>query len=175
MNARLPEDSLPSFPGHADPPSVSGRPGHEYILSPMQQGLLFHTLYDGAPGVYIQQMVCSLHEELDVPAFVRAWGRLLSRHSVLRSSLRWEDPREPGQAVERRADIPVAHHDWRDMQPKLQEIRLQRLLEIDRRRGFDLHQPPLMRLTLIRRADADWTCLWTYHHVLVDGRAHRLV
>ena len=31
-----------------------------YPLSPMQQGMLFHSLYEPQSGVYLEQMVCTL-------------------------------------------------------------------------------------------------------------------
>lgn len=40
-----------------------------YPLSPMQQGMLSHSLYDPASGAYIEQMVCTLHGDLDIAAF----------------------------------------------------------------------------------------------------------
>ena len=47
--------------------------------------------------------------------------------------------------------------------------RLQELLGSDRRRGFDLARPPLLRWTLIRAGAAESWFLWTHHHVIVDG------
>jgi hypothetical protein len=43
------------------------------------------------------------------------------------------------------------------------------LLQADRAQGFDLTQPPLMRVTLIRTADETWQVLWSHHHLLLDG------
>ena len=31
-----------------------------YPLSPMQQGMLFHTIYEPQSGVYLQQLRCTL-------------------------------------------------------------------------------------------------------------------
>jgi aryl carrier-like protein len=42
-----------------------------YPLSPLQQGLLFHSLYAPASGVYIEQMSWRMAGELDVPAVPR--------------------------------------------------------------------------------------------------------
>ena len=55
-----------------------------YPLSPMQHGMLFHrvqSMDDAArSGVDIEQMVGALREELDVPAFERAWATITARH-----------------------------------------------------------------------------------------------
>ena len=34
---------------------------------------------------------------------------------------------------------------------------------------------PLFRLTLLRYGEADYRLIWTYHHILLDGRSRRLV
>ena len=43
-----------------------------YPLSPMQQGMLFHSLYDDQPGAYVHQLRLDV-EGLDVEALRAAW------------------------------------------------------------------------------------------------------
>lgn len=57
-----------------------------YELSPMQQGMLFHTLYAPKSGVYFEQRNCILHGKLNVTAFKQAWQQVVARHPVLRTS-----------------------------------------------------------------------------------------
>ena len=45
-----------------------------YPLSPMQQGMLFHSVYEAGTGVYVEQLACRLEGPLDVNAFQRAWA-----------------------------------------------------------------------------------------------------
>jgi len=56
-----------------------------YPLSPMQQGMLFHSLFAPASGVYIQQPNYELHGNLDISAFERAW-QVVDRHPILRTA-----------------------------------------------------------------------------------------
>ena len=42
-----------------------------YPLSPLQQGMLYHSLSARQPGVDIEQILCTLREELNVAAFER--------------------------------------------------------------------------------------------------------
>src|SRR5215813_15314630 len=105
-----------------------------YPLSPMQQGMLFHSLYAPQSGVYVQQLLCGLHEDLDVSAFERAWQRMLERHPILRTSFRWEDVPEPLQEVQRDVSLPWEHQDWRDASAEQRENWLESYLEADRRR-----------------------------------------
>jgi hypothetical protein len=43
-----------------------------YPLSAMQQGMLFHSVYDPQAGFYVQQMVCRLREDVNVVGLERA-------------------------------------------------------------------------------------------------------
>ena len=57
-----------------------------YPLSPLQEGMLFHSLYAPESGVYVEQLSCELLGPLDVAAFERAWGRVIERHAILRTA-----------------------------------------------------------------------------------------
>ena len=117
-----------------------------YPLTPMQQGMLFHSLYDPHSGVYFEQVNCALHGDLDVTAFDLAWQRVVERHPVLRTGFQWQQRDEPFQVVYRRARLPLEQHDWRDAPPEEQAERLAAYEQADRSRGFDLSHTPLMRL-----------------------------
>ena len=66
-----------------------------YPLSPMQQGMLFHSLLAPDSGVDIEQLYCELHEALDVAAFQRSWRCVIERHPILRTSFSWQGVDEP--------------------------------------------------------------------------------
>jgi amino acid adenylation domain-containing protein/FkbM family methyltransferase len=146
-----------------------------YPLSPMQQGMLFHSLYAPQTGVYSQQSICSLREDLNVPAFKKAWQQVVDRHAALRTAFRWEGLDASLQEVHRRVVFPWREEDWRDAPASEQVERLETYAEADRRRGFQLDQAPLMRLALFRVGDADYRFVWTYHHTLLDGRSRSIV
>src|SRR5437868_3283506 len=99
-----------------------------YPLSPMQAGMLFHTLYTPERGVYLDQQVFALDGRLDRPAFERAWHHLLHRHSVLRTSFHWDGLEEPLQVVHKSARIHIEFLDWRDAPEADQQERLEAML-----------------------------------------------
>jgi hypothetical protein len=123
-----------------------------YPLSPMQQGMPFHSLVAQEPGVYIQQHLSAFHEALNVEAFVRAWGLVVARHDILRTAFRWEGLDEPVQDVYHHVPLALQVFDWADNSVQRQQAQLEAYLEQDRLRGFTLTAAPLMRLTLIRLA-----------------------
>jgi amino acid adenylation domain-containing protein/non-ribosomal peptide synthase protein (TIGR01720 family) len=138
-----------------------------YPLSPMQQGMLFHTLYD--PGLYMEQTISTLHGNLNIEAFQRAWQYVVDRHPVLRTAFLWEGLASPLQVVRRQARLSWTIDDWRGVDPAEQESRLQQFVRDDLARGFDLGKAPLMRLALFRSSDDTYHFVWSQHHILLDG------
>jgi len=146
-----------------------------YELSPMQTGMLFHAVSGGASGIDIEQVVATLREPLDEAHFLRAWQRVAERHAILRTRFRWEGVAEPVQDVVDRVQIPVERFDWRALTEAERRERFQALVNHERVRGFELRQAPLMRLALVRAAERENWVLWTFHHILLDGRSRLLV
>lgn len=140
-----------------------------YPLSPMQQGMLFHSLYAPESGVYVEQLNCTLDGDLSVRAFERAWQRVVERHAILRTGFIGESLKEPVQVVYREVKVSVTQHDWRALPPADQSAQLAVFLQTDRTRAFDLAAAPLLRLTLIRMAAHTYEFVWSYHHALLDG------
>lgn len=155
-------------------PDITNEIDDTYPLSPLQQGLLFHTLLQPGSGVDIVQLLCELHEALDVAAFQRAWRCVIARHPVLRTNLRWENLAQPLQEVHAQVDLPWQEQDWRAVPPGEREQRIADFLGADRRRGIDLARAPLFRLTLLRYAESEFRFIWTSHHSVLEGRSYLL-
>ena len=145
-----------------------------YPLSPTQEGMLFDRLFGQQAGVHIEQIHCTLYEALDVAAFHEAWWRFVSRHDVLRTTFRWEGLDAPVQDVHSEIIVPLEQHDWRHLSEPAQLAGVQTYLRTDREKGFDLTQPPLLRLTLFRLGEMHYQLVWTFYHGLLDGRSFPL-
>ena len=146
-----------------------------YPLTPMQQGMLFHSMADPQSGLYIQQMICTLQEELDVSAFQWAWEQVVARHAILRTSFRWEGLDEPLQDVHVNVSLPFEEQDWRSYSSLTQQSKFEEFLKLDRHRGFDFAKAPLMRLTLFQLGDAYHQLVWTNHHIIGDGHSRYII
>ncbi|HKH44413.1 MAG TPA: amino acid adenylation domain-containing protein, partial [Thermoanaerobaculia bacterium] len=140
-----------------------------YPLSPMQQGMLFHSLFDPAAGMYVAQLPCELRGALDLDAFRRSWETLAARHEALRSAFLQEGLAEPLQVIFREARLPWVELDWRGVPAAEQEEHFAAWLREDRVRGFDTARAPLTRFALIRLADDRHKLVWTLHQMVVDG------
>jgi len=145
-----------------------------YPLSPMQEGLLFHSLYAPEGGLYITQIPFNM-KGIDVPALERAWQRIIDRHPIFRTAFVWKNIENPLQVVGRRVSLPFTCEDWRHLPAAEQEARFDTYLKEDRRRGFELNKAPLLRIVLFRTGDDTYKFLLTHHHILMDGWSTSLV
>jgi amino acid adenylation domain-containing protein/non-ribosomal peptide synthase protein (TIGR01720 family) len=132
-----------------------------YPLTPMQQGMLFHTLYEPQAEAYINQLRLDL-QGLELAAFGRAWQAAINRHDILRSSFHWLGLECAHQVIHRQVDLQLQVVEAAD-------IDLDALAAEERSRGFELGTAPLFRLLLVRRGAQDWHLIHTSHHILMDG------
>lgn len=138
-----------------------------YPLSPMQKGMLFHTLMAPTSGVYFEQMRITLQGELNIDALKHAWQQVVARHAILRTAFVWEGLDEPLQVVRQRVNLHWREQDWRDAPNAEQQ--LDAFLATEREQGFDLEQAPLMRCTILHLAQTRYYLIWSFHHLLLDG------
>ncbi|BCL80831.1 hypothetical protein ccbrp13_32960 [Ktedonobacteria bacterium brp13] len=146
-----------------------------YPLSPMQAGLLFHSLYEQDAGVYFEQLNWTIRGDLNVSAWRRAWQRVIDQHAVLRTRFYWQESLKPFQIVYRHVELPWNYYDWRGLPVSEQQARLAMLLSELRQQGFDLQVTPLLRLTLIRLDEDTYTFVENIHHILMDGWSQPLL
>ncbi|MDD1966839.1 non-ribosomal peptide synthase/polyketide synthase [Pseudomonas putida] len=141
-----------------------------YPLTPMQQGLLFHSELsdvqsaDDARDLYINQVALDV-DHLPLARFKSAWAAAVQRHPILRASfLRLSGSQQPVQLIRRDAQLEVRELDLRGRTEALGEV-----LAAERETPFNLQQAPLMRVLLVRQSETLWKLVWTFHHILLDG------
>ncbi|MFZ5579115.1 MAG: amino acid adenylation domain-containing protein [Pseudomonadota bacterium] len=140
-----------------------------YRLTPIQEGILFHTLLADEPGVYIEQFAQKAPLRIDGSLFQQAWNLVVARHPILRSGFVWEGVDKPVQVVLKQCPIDLIELDWSRLPDEEFKRKFDALRDEDRARTFDLKQAPLMRVHLVHADDAHSYVLWTYHHILLDG------
>ncbi|MGG7637882.1 condensation domain-containing protein, partial [Pseudomonas sp. ES1] len=148
-------------------PFAAGQVQDLYPLSPMQQGMLFHSLLEQGNGDYIVQMRVDV-DGLDPERFRQAWQAALDNHDILRSAFLWQGEfSRPLQVVLQGLELPFALHDWRgrdDLAAALDALAI-----AERQQGFDLAAAPLVRLQLLRTGEHRHHFIYTSHHILLDG------
>nr|WP_314483498.1 non-ribosomal peptide synthase/polyketide synthase [uncultured Pseudomonas sp.] len=146
-----------------------------YPLSPMQQGLLVHTLLEPGSGIYFMQDRYIIDSEIDLPRFTAAWHAVAQRHDALRASFSLDDDGRMLQIIHRDAAPTVQVHDWSERPEAEHEAALQALLAQDRAQGFDLLNTPPFSLRLIRRSAGHYWFILSNHHILIDAWCRSLL
>ena len=147
----------------------NGKVADLYPLSPLQEGLLYHAADSSEDGLYIQQMVTDFEGCIEKTAFENAWLQVIQRYDILRTGFHWAGLKVPLQWVHEEVFCPVLWHDWRECSLDEQNDMWKTKLMEDRTRGFELNNPPLMRLEVARLSERKWRALWSHHHIILDG------
>jgi amino acid adenylation domain-containing protein len=146
-----------------------------YPLSPLQEGMLFHSVVDPESGVYVEQSVFMLGGELDHEYFRAAWQAVINRHAVLRTAFVWRGLERMAQVVFRTVQTPLRFADWSVSSDRQQAENLHEYLATDRLQGFDLANAPLLRLLLVSLGSQRYQIVISYHHGLLDGWSYLMV
>nr|WP_189594656.1 non-ribosomal peptide synthetase [Streptomyces massasporeus] len=139
-------------------------------LSPLQQGLFFHAVYDEhGEDVYTVQLALDIEGTVDREALRGAIRTLLTRHANLRAAFRNDGLGTPVQVVPADVELPYAEVDLTTLPEQVRAAAAHRFVAEDRARRFDLARPPLMRFTLVSTATDRHRLVVSHHHLLLDG------
>ncbi|MFC8278445.1 condensation domain-containing protein, partial [Streptomyces sp. NPDC057271] len=138
---------------------------------PLQEGILFHSLYDGGVSdVYTSRIRLDLEGPLDEAALRTAWRKLLQRHTGLRSAfVRDGSARGPVQVVLPAIDVPWHSADLTALDADGQHTELARIAQWTSPEHFDLTTPPLLRIAVVRLSPQRHRVLLSNHHIILDG------
>jgi len=146
-----------------------------YELSPLQQGMLLHSLYGGDADTYLAQHSFDVEGPLDPESLEIAWQETVRAHPALRTSFHWEGLDTPLQVVHAQVPIELRRHDWSAVDSAERDRRIEQLLASERAAGFDPQHAPLTRLDLVRLGEERHVVVWTHHMLPVDGWSVPLV
>ena len=150
--------------------------GEEYFpLSGAQEGIWLSCRFSANQSIYNNPVVLQMlvSRELDMIPLNRSFDLLVRRHEILRTGFTTMDEK-PAQFVVP-AGKPGAQIAFIDLQMEVN--REEKCKEIAVREGlmpFDLHDPPLLRLTLLRLRPLEYLLLITSHHLISDGWSNML-
>ena len=146
-----------------------------YPLTPMQEGLLLHTLLEPGTGLYYMQDRYRINSALDPERFAQAWQAVIARHEALRASFCWNVGADMLQVIHKPGSTPIEYLDWSNDPEAEQEPRLQALLKQEREAGFDLLNQAPFHLRLIRVGAERYWFMMSNHHILIDAWCRSLL
>ncbi|MGO4757024.1 condensation domain-containing protein, partial [Streptomyces sp. 2MCAF27] len=146
-------------------------------LTPLQEGLLFHAVYEQQADldVYAIQLVLDLAGPLDAGRLKAAAAALLRRHPNLRAAFRYRKNGDPVQLIPRTVEVPWTETDLRPLDPGERAAEAQRITDEDRVRRFDVHRPPLLRFIVMELGGGAHRVVLTAHQMVFDGWSMPLI
>ncbi|MEU3057428.1 non-ribosomal peptide synthetase [Streptomyces griseus] len=147
-------------------------------VTPLQRGLFFQAQMAGAgagagpastAGHYVAQSWFTFDRRLDTDALAEAMAYVIARHPVVGAGFTTDEDGNPVQVLKAGRRVPVHTVDLAT------DAEAEALRTRDRERGFDPGEPPLVRLTVVRRPDGRDGLLLSYHLLLWDGWSREIL
>jgi hypothetical protein len=137
-------------------------------LSSAQRMFWFLDRFEPASPAYNVPRALKIEGELNISALREAFRALLHRHDVLRT--RFVDLEgELFQEVVEDIDIDFTLRDLSGLLVAERKIETSRIAAEEASRPFDLEQPPLLRLSLVRLDPEEHILVLVMHHIVTDG------
>ncbi|WP_337916454.1 non-ribosomal peptide synthetase [Paenibacillus sp. 23TSA30-6] len=141
-----------------------------YPLSPMQEGMLFHSILDQKSEAYFEQTVITSQDILDASLVQQSLQKLVNRYDIFRTVFIYKETERPLQVVlEQREAAPINVENWSRQTDEEKKALLESFLKNDRQIGFDLEKDVPIRLALIRWTEEDSKLIWSFPHIVMDG------
>ncbi|NOJ74037.1 non-ribosomal peptide synthetase [Paenibacillus alvei] len=146
-----------------------------YPLSPLQKGMLFHSLEGALSDAYFVQVVTYVEGLLDPELMLQAFRKLVKRHDVFRTAFLHEGLKEPIQVVlsECPVEARVVSADCGEGSDTKELV--DSYVKEDRERGFDITKDSLVRAAVLQLGEEEWEIVLSFHHILMDGWCSDLV
>ncbi|WP_067641460.1 amino acid adenylation domain-containing protein [Nocardia coubleae] len=138
-------------------------------LSPLQEGLLFHAIRDGADDVYTLSARVDLHGPLDGPRLSAAFTTVVGRHPTMAAAFHYENLDQPVQAVPRSVGMPWREVDLSDLPLRTAHAAADHLEAEAIRHRFAVDRSPMLRAMLIRLPGDTHRLVLNTHHLVIDG------
>ncbi|HEX8853014.1 MAG TPA: condensation domain-containing protein, partial [Pyrinomonadaceae bacterium] len=139
-----------------------------FPVSYAQKGLWLMSRFEPLSAAYNIPAAFRLTGALDVDVLERSLNEIVSRHESLRTSFAMVEERVV-QVVHPSQQLHIELADLRHL-PEDERARLVEREAVEHaQEPFDLSQLPLLRVKLLRLADAEHVLLLSMHHIIGDG------
>ncbi|ERM15997.1 non-ribosomal peptide synthetase [Brevibacillus laterosporus] len=139
-----------------------------YPLTPLQEGILFHSIVHKDSGAYFQSLTFSIEGHVDIDLFLKSVNVLIERHDILRTAFVYEKVKKPMQLVLKKRELTSIHFE--DIsRVRDQEEYVQDYLKKDKTQGFHLSKEVLIRIAIFQTSKECFKVVWSYHHLIMDG------
>lgn len=146
------------------------RESNLFSLSFAQQRLWFIDQLQPENIAYNISQPMRIVGSLNVAALEQSFHEVMRRHEVLRTTLTVVDG-QPLQVIAPSFSFKLPVVDLQKLSQNHREAEVLRLASEEAQQPFDLTKGPLLRVTLLQLAGAEYALLLTMHHIVADGWA----
>ncbi|MCF5709236.1 amino acid adenylation domain-containing protein [Pseudomonas syringae] len=137
-----------------------------YPLAPLQEGILFHHLLGQEGDAYLIRSMIEFDSREHLDGFIEALRSVIQRHDIHRTSVHWDGLTKAVQVVQRQVHLPVHSMTLDNDTDALAQMYA---LSDPRHLRLDLHQAPLMRVSIARDPHSErWLLALLNHHMASD-------
>ncbi|MEF7637966.1 condensation domain-containing protein, partial [Bacillus thuringiensis] len=138
-----------------------------YSLTPMQEGMLYHSLVNPDDNSYHLQMSMWVSNKIELTKIKEALNLLAKKHETLRTS--FVIPKKTGKSWQVILEDRVLELIYVKKYGAKEEDVVKEIEEYDLKRGFDLQNDSLIRLTIFTLSENKHLFLFSFHHIIMDG------
>ena len=139
-----------------------------YPLSPLQEGILFHSLVNSEKDVYILSSIIAFESRELLDKFLKALQSVIDRHDILRTAILWQNLREPVQVVWRKAILSIEQITFETEDGDISE-QMRDHYDVGKYR-IDFGKVPMMRAFITEdKINERWLLTLVYHHLINDN------
>ncbi|NBI30069.1 non-ribosomal peptide synthetase [Chengkuizengella marina] len=140
-----------------------------YNLSPMQEGMLFHSLLNPDSPAYYEQLSCTINGTINVQILEQSFNLLIEKYDILRTNFMYENIQKPKQIVFKKRKINITFKDISHMDELQQKNEIDHYKKNDKNKSFNLSRDFLLRMSVFKKSEREYVLIWSYHHILMDG------
>lgn len=140
-----------------------------YSLTPMQECMLFSEIKDKDGDAYFQQLSFNIKGNLYVDEFIEAYNTLVKEYDILRTRIIYENISSPKALVVKEAKANINYIELLENSTEKRNEILSDLKIKDRKKKFNIQSENLSRITIIKWDENDYSVIWSFHHIIIDG------
>lgn len=141
-----------------------------YPISPMQEGMLFYVLKNSVENAYFGQAVFNIEGNIDIKKFEESLKILAQRYEIFRTRIVYKKIEKPVQVVLKKTDVEFLYKNLCKIDEESKRVEaLNSYIADDRKRGFDITNENLVRISIIHDDKNSYKLIWSFHHIILDG------
>ncbi len=137
-------------------------------LSPMQEAMLFHSLFDKGNS-YFKQLVFRIEGDFSPQLFEKSLNKLIERYEIFRTVFLYKKVQKPRQVILKERKTEIRYEDFSHLPDEEKEQKISASIKQDQEKPFNLFKDVLLRVTVLKIGERQYQVIFSSHHILLDG------